>query len=559
MKFKNLNLLLIPSLFLIFSHNRENLNARPLPSVSGTNSLEFTSSNLPILVIDTYGETIVDNYRIVANMGIIDNGKDQRNNLTDPFNDYHGRIAIELRGSSSISYPKKQYRLETQDSSGANFNVSLLGLPRENDWILYGPYDDLSLIRNVLAFKLSNDMGRYASRTRFCELILNNDYRGLYILMEKIKQDNNRVNITEMDSLDIAGDSVTGGYIIKIDKIEGENIGLWSSSRGVLYQYHYPKADEIISAQEDYIQNLMDEFEAVMSNPNPAHPDNGYPKYIDIDSFVDHFILSELCKNVDAYRISTYIYKDRDSEDGKLNMGPIWDFNLSLGKAWFQADMYITEGWQVDYNYHRPNDWPKVPFWWEILGHNSEFVNRATVRWHELRSGILQKDSLFRYIDLYGDTLAEARVRDFEKWHQGIDYEQEIELLKQWIDDRIDWIDENIEELTSLPRQSTENIPQYFGLEQNHPNPFNTRTVIRYQLPVNSQIRLTIYDLMGRTISTLVNGVQKRGEHQVIWNGEGLPSGLYFYQLQAGDPSSRNTSAGSGQKISETMKLILNK
>lgn len=248
----NKSYLVIWLLFLI-SFFTNNLVAQNKFSILEKSEVEFTSSNLPVIIIDTHGQTIVDPVRIVADMGIIYNGSGERNYITDPFNDYNGRIAIELRGSASLWYPKKQYRFETQDSSGNDLNVSLLSLPRENDWIFYGPYDDQSLIRNVLAYKLSTDLGRYTSRTRFCELILNGDYQGLYVLIEKIKRDRNRVNISQMDSLDTMGDSLTGGYIIKIDKWKGENVDGWQSSKGTYYQYHYPKADQIVPEQKTYI------------------------------------------------------------------------------------------------------------------------------------------------------------------------------------------------------------------------------------------------------------------------------------------------------------------
>jgi hypothetical protein len=298
------------------------LNEIALPQVPSTipinATMTFTSSNLPIVIIDTFGQSIKDEYRIQADMKIINNGEGQRNYLTDVPNNYDGWIDIELRGSASLTYPKKQYRFETQDASSNNLNVSLMGMPEENDWILYGPYDDQSLIRNVLAYKLSNEIGRYASRTRFCELVLNNDYRGLYVLMEKIKRDKNRVAISSLDSLDVTGDAVTGGYIIKFDKEKGENVGGWWSNRGIFYQYHYPKADEIVSAQNNYIRDFMNQFEAAMTRPNISDSSVGYPKYIDVESFVDHFILCEYCKNIDAYRISNYMVKDRDSRGGKL-------------------------------------------------------------------------------------------------------------------------------------------------------------------------------------------------------------------------------------------------
>ena len=154
-------------------------------------------------------------------MGIIDNGFGNINSVNDAFNDYNGKISIEYRGSSSQSFPKKPYALETQDSIGNNNNVSLLGMPVENDWILYAPYTDKSLMRNFLTFDLGRKMRNYSPRTVYCELVVNGDYKGIYILMEKIKRDNDRVDIAKLDSNDVAGDSLTGGYIIKVDKYTG--------------------------------------------------------------------------------------------------------------------------------------------------------------------------------------------------------------------------------------------------------------------------------------------------------------------------------------------------
>jgi len=539
-----LNQIIIIILFVIIHFAYNPLFAQAPDSIYIIGTGEFTSSNLPVVIIDTYGQTIRDEYRIEAHISIIYNGEGERNYMTDPPNNYDGRIDIELRGSASLAYPKKGYRFETQDSLGNNLNVSLIGMPEENDWILYGPYDDQSLIRNVLAYKLSNDIGRYASRTRFCELVLNNDYRGLYVLMEKIKRDKNRVYISRMDSSDVTGDAVTGGYIIKFDKVEGENVGGWRSSRGIYYQYHYPKADEIIPEQKNYILDFMNQFENAMSRPDFADSTYGYPKYIDVASFVDHFILNEFCKNIDAYRISNYMFKDRDSNGGKLNEGPIWDFNLSFGKTWFPEDAYRVDEWEIDHNRYKPNDWPKVPFWWERLGHDPAFAKRVEIRWRELRSGILQLDSVYHTIDLLVDTLAEARVRNFERWPESErlhSYETEIHEMKQWIRDRVDWIEANLGKLTLIHMDlKSDEIPNYFKLEQNYPNPFNAETTIKYKLPEASKVTLSIYNLFGQKVITLTDEEKDGGFHQVRWDGKdslGRPvaSGVYVYQIRAGN------------------------
>ena len=504
--------------------------------------VNLTSSDLPIVVIDTQGRSIVESTRIEAFMGVVDH-QGSRNSMDDPFDGYNGRIAIELRGSASAAYPKKQYRFETQDSLGNNLNVELLGLPRENDWIFYGPYDDQSLIRNVLAYNLSLQIGRYASRTRYCELVLNDDYQGLYVLMEKIKRDRRRVDVAEMDADDTSGDSLTGGYIFKIDKSAGENVDGWRSNMGVRYQYHYPQADDVVQEQQDYLRDYMDEFETAMNETNFDDPQRGYPSYIDVESFVDHFILNEFCKNVDAYRISAFLYKDRDSKDKLLYAGPIWDFNLSFGKAWFSEDLFVTEGWQVDYRLYRPWDGYQVPFWWEKLGHHPGFIDRVQVRWRELRREVITTDALFSTIDGWVDSLQEARIRNFQRWPGSEEhpYNEEIERLKEWVIGRLEWMDQQLD--YDVPQQVVGNpvsAADDFRLYQNHPNPFNSSTAISYHLDKPARVRLLIYALDGQLVRSLVEEKQNDGEKRVVWDGRnslGHPSssGLYLCQLFVGN------------------------
>lgn len=315
-------------------------------------AVNFTSSNLPIIVIDTHGQSIpYDDPRIVADMGVIDNGQGMRNQINDPFNNYEGKISIEIRGSSSAGWLKKSYGLETQNDDGSDRNFMLLGMPAENDWILYGPYYDRSLIRNVLTFHLVNQMGWYPTRTRFCELVLNGDYQGVYVLMEKIKRDRNRVNIARLDAYEVTGDDLTGGYIIKIDKepwkpgFDSKYPPQPSSSRKIRYQFHYPRGEVIVSEQRDYNQGFIDAFETTMYNYNNSNPAQSYGLYLNVESFVDNFIINELSRNVDGYRLSTYFHKDKDSKGGKLVAGPVWDFNFSFGNVgYYQAEN--LEGWQ---------------------------------------------------------------------------------------------------------------------------------------------------------------------------------------------------------------------
>ena len=501
-------------------------------------SVDFTSSNLPVIVINTNGRTIVDSVRVPADMGIIYNGPGQRNHIDDPWNHYNGRIAIELRGTWSQTYPKKPYRFETQDSLGNNLNVGLLGMPSENDWVLHNPYSDKSLFRNVLAFKILNDMGRYASRTRFCELIINGDYKGVYVLMEKLKRDRNRIDIAELDENAVTGNSLTGGYIIKIDKPSGEQVGGWTSGNDIDYQYHYPKPDDITPEQEEYIRNYMDRFETVMSSPDYDDPTTGYTNSVDIGSVVDQFIISEVSKNVDSYRASFFMYKDRDDRDGKLHLGPTWDHNFSFGNVTYLQG-YMVLYWNFEYLYNEllTSDDFSPPYWLDVIWKDATFRVNFAQRWRQLRQDILHIDSLLAYIDLLVDTLDEAQQRNFKRWPVldiNNTYAKEIGYLKNWLTGRIDWIDESINTLTSVSANSENASPKAFGLERNYPVLFNSTTAVSHRLPANGDVELNIYNLLGQKVSTLISERQPAGDYKVEFNAGTLAGSAYFYRIEAG-------------------------
>ena len=419
----------------------------------------LSTSNLPIVVINTLGQNIMDDPRIVCDMGIIDNGFGVMNSVSDPFNDYNGKISIEYRGSTSQGFPKKPYALETQDINGNNNNVSLLGMPVENDWILYAPYSDKSLMRNFLTFDLGRKMGNYSPRTVYCELVINGDYKGIYILMEKIKRDNDRVDIAKLDSDDLAGDSLTGGYIIKVDKFTGT--GGWGDSwqsnyntiggNSLRIQYHYPESDDMLPQQKSYIESYVDSFESALSASFFTDTTIGYNKYIDVNSFIDLYIINELSRNVDGYRLSTYIYKDRDDNGGKLTMGPFWDYNLAYGNVNY-CDGWETDDWQQDGGCA---DLDQSPFWFERLLDDTTYQNKLKCRWEYLRDRSFHQDSLFTFIDSMALYLNDAHQRNFQQWpilgnyvwpnyYVGNTYQDELTFLKTWISDRLIWIDGNI-------------------------------------------------------------------------------------------------------------------
>ena len=410
--------------------------------------VNYTESNLPIISINTYGEDIPDEPRIDAYMGIINNNSGT-NNINDPFNDYNGKITIEKRGNSSQEQEKPPYRFETVDNNGENNNVKLLGLPEENDWILYAPWSDKSLLRNVLIYSLSNEMGRYAPRSKFVELYLNKEYRGVYVLMEKIKRDKNRVAISSLDPNSNFGDNLTGGYILKFDWAEtgDNNGGFFSLIDGMRYNYHYPKPDEISSEQENYIQSYINSYENIM-NSNKYNSEEGYSSFIDIGSFVDFIILLEISRNVDAYGLSTYIYKDKESIIIKLTAGPIWDFNHGFGNCdYYKA--WETVGWNISYTY---NDMDQRAFWWLKLWNDDNFQEMIKDRYKLLRESTLSINNINTLIDQYVFKLGTSVNKNFTKWpilgeyiwpnKQVFDtYQEEIIYLKTCINNRLTWMD----------------------------------------------------------------------------------------------------------------------
>ena len=502
----------------------------------------FNESTLPIVVIDTDGQEILNDPRIVVHMGIIDNDSGI-NNMDDSFNGYDGQISIEIRGSSSQMFPKKQYALETQDIDGENLNVSILGMPAENDWILYAPYSDKSLLRNFLAYELARNMGRYASRTRFCELVINGDYKGLYIFMEKIKRDNNRVDISKLDPDETTGNNLTGGYILKIDKWDGENNdGWWSASPlpeydGTWYQYHYPKPDDIVEEQRNYINDYITDFEALIASTSYNDPAAGYYGLVNLQSFIDVALLSEISKNVDAYRLSAFMYKDMDSVDGRLTMGPIWDYNLAFGNADYYEG-WDPAGWQMDVELG--GDGFKIPFWWYRIWDDETFRNAFNQRWQELRQTVFSEEYIMNMIDPTIAVIDEAQIRNFQRWpildqyvwpnaYVGGSYENEIDYLTDWITARLDWMDEQ-----AMRADDDHQLIRSHSLDPAYPNPFNPTTTIEFSIPQSEFVTVKVYNIVGNEITTLINDELSIGNHSIQWDGSHRPSGVYFVKIESG-------------------------
>ena len=404
------------------------------------NDVEFTSSNLPIVIIETESKTLTNREKTGATMKVIAKASG-RNKVTDPANGYDGKIKIKLRGNSSLFFDQKRFTFETVTPEGKSNKVELLGMPADNDWVLLAPYNDVSMMRDAFAFDMWNNMGHWAPRTRYCEVVMNGKYIGVYTLCEKIKRGKNRVDIAKLTPKDTTDLDITGGYIVRVDPPdEGEKSftsdvpGIMNTNVGggmfggmggfggfggmggratVTWTIFYPKANKLTDQQQKYISNYVKTVEKVIQSDDFADPVNGYAKYIDVESFVDYFIHTELSLNADGLKRSTYFYKDKQNADGtggKLHAGPVWDYNLAYGNCNF-ANANNIEEWVFEGSETNP-----TPAMWKRLTEDPAFMAKVKARWKELRKGYLSNDNINRFIDDHAKTLQESQARQYAKY-----------------------------------------------------------------------------------------------------------------------------------------------
>lgn len=414
----------------------------------------FTQANLPLVVISTGGQVIPNEPKVMAQMRVIDNGPGQPNLPTDSANVYDGWIGIEIRGHSSSTMPKKTYSIETRAADSSGVEVSLLGMPEEEDWVLGANYSDKTMMRNVFAYHLFRKMDRWAARSAFCEVVIDGEYQGIYVLGERIKRGADRVPIASISPDDTTGAELTGGYIFKIDWEDPGDIG-WNSNYPAVnagwplrYLFEYPRPENTHPAHIDYLKSYVDSFENVMKAPLFADPVLGWRQFADEDSFIDYIILSELTKNVDGYRLSTFFYKDKE---GKITAGPPWDYDLAWGNADY-AEGWLPSGWNYQNQAAFSN---QCAFWWEKFFEDEAFQDRLKCRWQELRQGPYHLGNIEAEIDSLAAILSVSTDLNFTKWPiLGIyvwpnpspipqDYPGEIEKIKSWIRLRISWLDLN--------------------------------------------------------------------------------------------------------------------
>jgi hypothetical protein len=519
-------------------------NYRGTPSWFNDPLDEFSS--LPLIVIETGGQTITDDPKLDVRLKVIDNEPGSMNNQFQNGTDYEGNMGIEIRGQSSQMFPKKSYSIELRSENGSDTSAALLGMPSEDDWVLYAPYSDKTMLRNALTFHLGSRMGGWQPKYRFCELYLNGDYNGIYVLTESIKRDSNRVNISKLKPDEISGDDLTGGYIVKVDRLYGLKPGEYfqispsvhyHNSDNYIFIHVYPKYDEIVSEQKNYIKKYLTDTENSINGDSFSDPVTGFRKYIDVRSFVDFQIIQELTNNVDGYRLSTFFNKDKDSDGGKLRAGPLWDFDLCYGNEDYADLNLATDIWLYS---KFADEYGGRIHWWarmmEDLGYRGVFVSR----WKELRKEAFSTDSIMMFLDNTIESLGEAIDRNFTRWpilgkyvwpnyFIGETYEDEVVYLKGWITDRVNWIDANIMVAENVSKNYSKNDLLVF------PNPVRDQMNLYFYIDFSGEICIELFDLLGRKAFHYVTSLENTGYQFINLQTGNLASGYYVLRVMQGD------------------------
>ena len=496
--------------------------------VAMTEGLRDRDSDIPLLVLDTIGQQLPSsNSTILAptNVVLFDSANEAgRFSLDDGDVGYLGRGGVRRRGASTASQEKPNLAFETWGPSGTNdeddFDVSLAGFAPESDWVLYAPFEiDLALIRNQVTYAMSNAMGRWAPGTQAIEVYLNDgngtveesDYVGVYILMEKIKRGPDRVDIQGITQGATTEPEITGGYIWKIDRLDPGQLGFPAGGQTLNWVYPKSPTDETARDDQKATQNQQQwaidyftGFHSALSNPvtqDLYHPD-GYAKYLDVAAAIDYNLLQVVTKNVDALRLSTYLHKDRD---GKIQFGPVWDCDRCMDSSSNGDEDPLN--WGGSYFGHP---------WWIEMFQDTNFWQAYVDRWTELRRSQLSNEAIDSIIDTLADEIAESTVRDLARWEHKprsvsqyesgkLDgtWEGEVEHLRAWLRDRVEFIDQNFAAppavfvgeslLPADVQQQTVQVDSQISItgpfgelfDDNHLVSSNEETIVRYLVPVD--------------------------------------------------------------------------
>ncbi len=430
------------------------------------------SSNLPLLIISTGGQGVGQDVtpRTFASVVAIDTHRGRSSVLGKP--EFVGQGGIEVRGQTSAGFPKRQYNFSFEDPYRQQLGVGLFGLPQDDDWAIYAPYSDKPFLQNFMAYELYEKMGHYSVRRRFVEVFLDTsggkvnysaDYAGIYILVEKIKIDHNRVDIDQLTPYNAAEPEISGGYMFKKDKDSPGDYNfttVGSASAGFSAQtlkLHQPKPAEATAAQKAWLRNYLVQLETALYAPNwkTATGTNHWSYYIDADSFVDYHWIVEFAKQIDGYRLSNYFFKPRN---GKVHMSPIWDWNLSFGNADY-LDGANTSNWYWQECSENDHIWLRRLMCGTTGSDGTtgdpDFTQKIADRWSQLRTNVLAGSNVVARAQELAGLLSEAASRDFQRWPRlgtyiwpnpplyatPTSYAGIIQSFTNWVKGRYNWID----------------------------------------------------------------------------------------------------------------------
>ncbi|HKY15744.1 MAG TPA: CotH kinase family protein [Microthrixaceae bacterium] len=376
--------------------------------------LEFYAEpDLPVLRIETVGDApILDKEHYVPGTFALDSQG------VDPA--ASGNVEIRGRGNSTWSLPKRPYRIKLGSST------SLLGMPANRHWVLLANSLDPGQLRNSTAFELSErtDLA-WTPRYRDVELILNGSYEGVYQLVEHIRIDANRVNIDKLSASNTTEPAVTGGYLLEVDAWLGlSGDPGFSTPTGLSIRFDDPEAP-VPPAQFTYVQNYVSAFENVLFSPTFTDPVTGYGAYIDVDSFIDWYLVNEITNNKDAFVSSTWLYKPRGE---KLAMGPVWDFDRSMG---------------IDGTHKYDEFWVRQPdrLWFDRLFQDPAFIQRVRDRWSQFEPSFREVPDEILGAHPSGSPIADALLADSLRWGTAGTAESTPAFLADWLTHRLNWLD----------------------------------------------------------------------------------------------------------------------
>ena len=435
---------------------------------------ELFCSHLPLVIIETGGQEIPGKVTdkkdifgeqiyttaedgtetIQVTVDVIDN-QNSNNHLGDS-PDFSSKTEFRIRGHASRKFEKSPYLLKFVDEQGAKRNISVMGMDAHDKWILHGPYLDKSLIRNYIGYNWAGEIMEYAPNVRYCEVFLNGEYQGVYLMVEAIDNgDDCRLDLSKTEK-----NQKAVGYLLRIDRsTEAEldstaNIYTYSERMMHLREnltIRYPGQSTLTDELANRIEMEFAEFEISLYSYDYDSDKNGYKRWIDAENFADYFVINELLCNNDAGRYSTYLYKDM-SQKYKLC---VWDFNNACNN--FPDDVMALDSYAV-----------LDRMIYMMLFKNEEFVDRVLSRYYELRQTVLSEESMFEYIDDTLTFLGPAVQRNSDRWKDSIEnwspltpvernvYSQEeaVVQVKEFLHQRGTWLDENIHALQQFSSES---------------------------------------------------------------------------------------------------------